>query len=79
MGAILTLVRPTVSQETVDALKDLLHAAERGEVVGIAFTAMLRRDDWYADAVGEARRIPVLTRGMLLELSDAISPHKREN
>lgn len=67
------LVPDTISGDTVRALQQLLAAARRGEVIGIAYVAMYKRREFIANAAGEAKRSPVFTRGMVACLDDALA------
>ena len=60
-----TIVPSKVSHETIEALRYLLHEAERGELIGIAYTAMLKRRFVIMDSAGEAYRNPIFALGML--------------
>lgn len=68
---VLQLVPAHASQETVAVLRDMLGQAERGEIIGLAFVAM-RVANYTVDAVGLARRSPVVARGMLADLKDLL-------
>lgn len=58
-----TLIKPTTSASTIKALEQLLEEAKRGEVIGIAFSAMLKECEFYGDVTGECRRNPVFASG----------------
>jgi len=66
------LVQDTISSDTVKALEQLLTAAKKGQVIGIAFVAMYKQRKYIANAAGEARRSPTFTRGMIAALDDAL-------
>lgn len=68
-----TLVRDTVSRDTVEALEQLLEAAREGQIVGLAFGAMLRRKRYLVNCAGEACRDPTTARGMICALDDELS------
>ena len=66
----LRLVREPVSHSTVQCLRQLLEAAERGEIVGLAFGAVLKGKRYMVNTAGEAYRNPTFTRGMICALDD---------
>lgn len=65
----ITLIYEPVSQDTVEALEFLLHEARRGELIGIAYGAMLKHRSCLVDTVGEACRNPVFALGIVCMLS----------
>jgi hypothetical protein len=67
------LVPQRVSNDTVEALETLLEQARNGEVIGVAFVAMLKRRGYIADAAGEAYRNPTFARGMIRALDDKLA------
>jgi hypothetical protein len=71
------LVEDTISNETVDCLRTLLEYAESGEVIGLAYAAMLRKRGYVVNTAGEAHRSPTYSRGMLLALDDKLSARIR--
>jgi hypothetical protein len=73
------LIDETFSDDTIEALRELLQFAEAGEVVGIAFAAMFKRRKFVTDAAGECRRNPVFTRGMVAALDDCLAERMRAN
>lgn len=64
------LVQETISHDTVEALRKLLRAAERGDVIGVAFAVMYKGRDYVVNTAGEAHRSPTFTRGMVKALDD---------
>ena len=66
------LVPDLVSNDTVEALEMLLSEARRGEVIGIAFAAMLKRRSYIVNTAGEAHRNPTFARGMVAALDDQL-------
>lgn len=72
-----TLMRATVSHDTVEALEFLLHEAKRGEVIGLAYGAMMKRRACIVDTAGEAYRNPLFALGMVCMLSDDIAIRAR--
>jgi hypothetical protein len=67
------LVPDTVPNDTVACLEMLLDHARNGEVIGIAFAAMLKRRSYIVNTAGEAHRNPTFTRGMVAALDDQLS------
>lgn len=72
MRAPYSLIADGVSTDTIECLETLLDRARRGEVIGIAFAAMLRRRAYIVNTAGEAHRNPTFTRGMLAALNDRL-------
>lgn len=72
MKAPFVLVPDTISNETVRALEQLLENARSGQVIGLAFAAMLRRRGYIVNSAGEAYRNPTFARGMLRALDDKL-------
>ena len=66
------LVRDSVSHNTVQCLRQLLEGAERGEIIGLAFAAVLKGRRYMVNSAGEAHRNPTFSRGMLLSLDDEL-------
>ncbi|HEX8106732.1 MAG TPA: hypothetical protein VF516_03340 [Kofleriaceae bacterium] len=73
MGKILTLAAPMISLETVATLVDLLTEAQAGEVIGIACVVIHRASQFSIDIAGEARKTPLLTRGMVAVMDDQLA------
>jgi len=67
-----------MSVDTVQALRQLLAEAERGEIVGVAFAAMYKRRNFFVGAAGEAYRNPTFARGMVCALSDQLGVQMKE-
>jgi glycerol uptake facilitator-like aquaporin len=67
------LIPDAISTDTVECLELLLSEAKRGEVIGLAFGAMLRRRAYVVNTAGEAHRNPTFTRGMVAALDDQLS------
>jgi len=67
------LVPDTISDDTIEALRQLLKDAESGQIIGIAFVAMHRKRIYIANSAGEAKRNPTFTRGMLAALDDQLA------
>lgn len=64
------LVPDNISHDTIEALQELLASARAGELIGIAFAAMLKRRGYIVDSAGEAYRNPTFSRGMIGALDD---------
>lgn len=62
-----------VSHDTVDCLKQLLAQAKRGEIIGMAYCAMLKRRAYIVNTAGEAHRSPTFSRGMVAALDDQLA------
>ena len=67
------LISDNVSHDTVEALETLLEHAKSGELIGVCFTAMLKRRGYIVNCAGEAYRNPTFSRGMLCALDDQLS------
>lgn len=72
MKAPFVLVPDTISNDTVQALEQLLTHARKGEVIGVAFAAMLKKRGYIVNSAGEAFRNPTFSRGMLRALDDKL-------
>lgn len=62
-----------ISHDTVDCLKQLLAQAKRGEIIGMAYAAMLKRRAYIVNTAGEAHRSPTFARGMVAALDDQLA------
>ena len=60
----LTLIQPDISHDTIEALEYLLHEARKGELIGLAYGAMLKGKDYFVHTTGEANRNPLLGIGI---------------
>ena len=61
-----TLVKGTVSNDSIEALRFLLKEAERGELIGFAYGAMLKSHRLcFVDTAGEAHRNPIFALGII--------------
>lgn len=67
------LIPDSVSNDTVRCLETLLDQARSGEVIGVAFAAMLKRRSYIVNAAGEAHRNPTFSRGMVAALDDQLA------
>lgn len=68
-----TMLRATVSHDTVEALEFLLHEAKRGEVIGLAYGAIMKRRACIVDTAGEAYRNPLFALGVVCMLSNDVA------
>lgn len=68
-----SLVPDSVSTDTVECLKVLLRRARRGEVIGLAYCAMLKQKAYIVNTAGVAHDSPTFTLGMVAMLSDSLS------
>lgn len=73
MKAPFTLVPDTVSTDTVKCLQTLLKRARSGEVIGLAFCAMLKQRAYIVNTAGIAHDSPTFARGMVAALDDSLS------
>lgn len=67
------LVREHLSTDTVEALEQILESARRGDVIGISYALMLRRQKYLVDCAGEACTNPFLARAGVAVLDDHIA------
>lgn len=74
-----TLINEPVSHDTIEALEFLLHEARRGELIGLAYGAMLKRRSCIVDTAGEAYRNPLFALGVVCMLSDDIAIRARND
>lgn len=72
-----TLISDTVSTDTVECLQLLLKRARRGEVIGIAFCAMLKQRAYIVNTAGVAHDSPTFARGMVAALDDELGMRMR--
>jgi hypothetical protein len=79
MKAPYSLVPDNVSTDTVECLQLLLKRAKRGEVIGLAYCAMLKQRAYIVNTAGVAHDSPTFARGMVAALDDSLSNrvHKR--
>lgn len=73
MKAPFTLIADNVSNDTVECLELLLRRARRGEVIGLAFCAMLKQRAYIVNTAGVAHESPTFARGMVAALDDSLS------
>jgi hypothetical protein len=77
MKSPFVLIQDQVSNDTVECLEQLLHHARKGELIGIAYAAMLKRQGYIVNSAGEAHRNPTFARGMLRALDDRLGERIR--
>jgi hypothetical protein len=66
------LVPDTVSHDTIACLETLLAQARRGQVIGLAYVAMLRKRAYIVNTAGEGYRNPTFSRGCVQALNDEL-------
>lgn len=66
------LVPDVVSHDTVSCLRQLLRQARSGEVVGIAYAAMLKKRAYIVNTAGTAHESVTFARGMIRALDDQL-------
>jgi hypothetical protein len=71
------LVPDNVSTDTVECLELLLKRAQRGEVIGIAYAAMLKKRAYIVNTAGQAHESPTFARGMVAALDDQLGSRIR--
>lgn len=72
MKAPFILIPDNVSTDTVKCLELLLNRARRGEVIGLAYAAMLKKRAYIVNTAGTAHESPTFTRGMIRALDDQL-------
>lgn len=65
-----TLAPEPISHDSVEALESLLNDAKKGDLIGVAFTAMYKKRSYVVNAAGEAHRNPTFSLGMVEVLND---------
>lgn len=73
MKAPFSLVPDNISTDTVECLQLLLRRARKGEVIGLAFCAMLKQRSYIVNTAGVAHDSPTFARGMVAALDDSLS------
>ena len=68
-----------VSNTTIEALEFLLQEAQRGELIGLVYGAMLKGRSCIVDMTGEAERNPLLALGVVTFMSNDIAHRARSN
>lgn len=72
-GHVLRLITEASSACTIAALQQMLHKAQQGEIVGLAFVAVFGERRYITDAVGECERDPGFARMIVRELDERLS------
>jgi len=67
------LVPDNISHDTVECLKQLLDQATRGQVIGLAYCAMLKKRAFIVNSAGVAHESPTFSRGMVAALDDQLA------
>lgn len=67
------LVGQMVSHDTVEVLSDLIRAAKKGEIIGLAIVAIHRQRVYEFALTGEAARSPTFTLGAVAKLQATIA------
>lgn len=73
MSRPFVLVPDRVSTDTVKCLELLLRRARRGEVIGLAYCAMLKQRAYIVNTAGAAHESPTFARGMVAALDDNLA------
>jgi len=71
------LIQDTISHDTVECLETLLRHARKGDVIGVAFAAALKRRAYITNTAGECHRNPTWARGLIAALDDQLSSRIR--
>lgn len=71
------LVPHVVSHGTIECLEMLLAQAKRGQLIGVAYVAMMRRRAYAVNVTGEAHRNPTFARGCVQVLDDELGKQIR--
>lgn len=67
------LIPDVVSHDTLKALIQLADGVRRGEVIGIAYAAALKRRAYIVNSAGECYRNPTWARGIVAALDDELA------
>lgn len=79
MKPVFQLMKTSLSSDTIKCLEILLDNAKQGQVLGIAYAAMLSNREFIVDATGECNRNPIFARGIIASLDDELSYRSRQN
>ncbi len=71
------LVPDDISNDTVEALQQLLIHAKQGQIYGAAFVVMYKGRRYIANSSGECARNPTFTRGLVAALDDHLRDKMR--
>jgi hypothetical protein len=77
-GPALQLVKAGPDPQTVACLQYLLELATRGELVGLAYGAMMRGDRYLTDFTGCCEDEVLRARGMVAALDDLLGEAARQ-
>ena len=72
------LLPDKISHDLIEALEELLAGAKAGQIVGLAFTDVLKRQRYIANIAGTCVRNLTHARGMLCALSDELGQMVRQ-
>jgi hypothetical protein len=67
------LVHDFISRDTIECLAVLFEGAKGGDVTGIAFGAMLRKNRYITNVAGLCFHNPTFSRGMIRALDDELA------
>lgn len=67
-----TLVPVESSEDTIQALQELLLQARKGDLIGIVFAAMARNKRYFIGSAGEATNSPTFSLGMVQMLARSL-------
>jgi hypothetical protein len=73
MGSVLNLVQDPVSAETVAFAQFFLQEALAGRAVGLVGAILLRGQDYTIEIIGECKKTPDLSRGLLNGVDDHLA------
>lgn len=66
------LIPDSLPTDTIECLQQMLEQAKAGELIGVAFVAIIKRRGYIANFAGEVSRNPTFARGMLRTLDDQL-------
>lgn len=71
------LVPDNVSHDTVECLRQLLDQAKKGQVIGLAYSAMLKQRAYIVNTAGAAYESPTFAMGMTAALMHQLADRTR--
>lgn len=71
------LVPDNLSEDTLECLRQMQALAETGEILGLAFVAMVKGRRFIRNGTGECLRNPVFCRGLVASLDDFLRDRVR--
>lgn len=71
------LVPDNIPRDTIKCLELLLSQARSGQIIGLAYVAMLKKRAYVVNVAGEAHRNPTFARGCVHALDDELGRHVR--